>query len=1025
MIDVYRYASNNSDDEDDDDDRGLSLWVAPLGLLSLPASTAGFLTPLLSLVALVVHGGVGAQTCSPQCSICLPDVTVCHGLSRVIAVNHGTKTLLLTDGAISELRISDFSELSSLTLAAFSRNAVARIDDGAFRNLSDLRSLLLDGNSLSVSSITARTFEGLRSLRDLRLDGNALSAVRAEWFGDLAALDYLHLGGNVIASVASDAFWPSVLSNLTGLNLTGNLLAHVDRNAFRGLARLRWVDLDGNSLSAMPNAFAFSPELRSVRLGRNPWDCDDCGLLQLSAFLRAFLWPPNGTVAGEASGLRCAGPKSRTSWTILNVTAANCDTEDALGPSSPVKLMALCGEYVFLIVLLCILEALFAVVIIVATICHHKLHPLAWPQQQPQAKPPVAATSQHRGAPARTSKGEKEQRQEEEDIHVSDCASLGSTASRPEGAASGPRGGAAPHASGPPVANGRWRDGHSMGVASSKAQANFSMGDYRAPNSNLFAAALGMGPANLSGDADRRDSPTSAGHGSYPSSAVRSGGRTNRVSPESGNLPARHHPRDMFSAQLSPRGGRRIDESFSADKIEIVARGALLLPPPLPWERPRRGLGGLGPSASSSQSPPCSSSSVLNAVKLEGNGATSRDDRSTVVRTDGFLCHTHISRHITFLVPDANQLTGSSSPTGPPLNGRQPAQSPFRPSRARGGLGDGGQDAGSRKGGVGGKAACGAAAATGNVVRFIARPVQGGETPARPHVRPLPGDPKTEGGNRSRTSDEVGEPSAARRDEAQCCGGGEAAPPGGAVAEFGGTVTRGARRSQGSPPTEGEAPVVPWSATDVGVNCDDARGGEASGGSAESAPVVPSRPSCDECTGKYSMAAEGPSSCFASGPEEEPQVTEQKHAGPHPHHRPRSIEVITFAPDSTTSAAAGGGGTGHQGGPDGVRHQLSGARQPVVVVGTVGSESHPGLTTTFDGGSAPRAKAAAADNVGTMPGLAARTGEAGALRESENGESPGPGGGGGGSSSGKKLRLILPEQGSEASSEDRLNGKIK
>uniref|UniRef100_S4RGS2 LRRCT domain-containing protein n=1 Tax=Petromyzon marinus TaxID=7757 RepID=S4RGS2_PETMA len=231
-----------------------------------------------------------AQTCSPQCSICLPDVTVCHGLSRVAgAAPPHTKTLLLTDGTISDLRVSDFSELSSVTLAAFSRNAVARIDDGAFRNLSDLRSLLLDGNSLVVSSITARTFEGLRSLRDLRLDGNALSAVRAEWFGDLAALDHLHLGGNVIASVTSDAFWPSALSNLTGLNLTGNLLAHVDRNAFRGLARLRWVDLDGNSLSAMPNAFAFSPELRSVRLGRNPWDCDDCGLLQLSGFLRAFL----------------------------------------------------------------------------------------------------------------------------------------------------------------------------------------------------------------------------------------------------------------------------------------------------------------------------------------------------------------------------------------------------------------------------------------------------------------------------------------------------------------------------------------------------------------------------------------------------------------------------------------------------------------------------------------------------------------------------------------------------------------
>ncbi|MEQ2229510.1 hypothetical protein ILYODFUR_019605 [Ilyodon furcidens] len=126
-------------------------------------------------------------------------------------------------------------------------NKLSRVDDDTFRNLTQLRLLVLSRNQISYVSDDA--FRGLTRLGEVSLHTNRLTTLQARTFEQLPSLVNISLENNFIASLP--------LGFLKGLNNLGE------------------IDLRNNSL---PNLQQDSLDVftiaKDVLLQQNPWRCD-------------------------------------------------------------------------------------------------------------------------------------------------------------------------------------------------------------------------------------------------------------------------------------------------------------------------------------------------------------------------------------------------------------------------------------------------------------------------------------------------------------------------------------------------------------------------------------------------------------------------------------------------------------------------------------------------------------------------------------------------------------------------------
>jgi len=178
---------------------------------------------------------------------------------------------------------------------------VAKIEPGAFRGLSKLRSLILhrvhrdsltvlrlgtfDGlHELHTLHIGARAvepgaFAGLSKLRYLLLQRNSLTTLAPGTFDGLAELDGLELSENQLKTLEPGAF--RGLPALTQLILGGNQLRNLEPGVFDGLARLEFVHLKDNDLKTLkPGLFDGLTALEAVRLSSNELTDLDPALFQ-------------------------------------------------------------------------------------------------------------------------------------------------------------------------------------------------------------------------------------------------------------------------------------------------------------------------------------------------------------------------------------------------------------------------------------------------------------------------------------------------------------------------------------------------------------------------------------------------------------------------------------------------------------------------------------------------------------------------------------------------------------------------
>uniref|UniRef100_A0A3B5KVK7 Fibronectin leucine rich transmembrane protein 1b n=1 Tax=Xiphophorus couchianus TaxID=32473 RepID=A0A3B5KVK7_9TELE len=232
--------------------------------------------------------------------------------------------LHLDDNSISTVSIQDraFSGTPRLRLLFLSRNHLSSIPAGLPASLEELR---LDDNR--ISTIPTHAFRGLSSLRRLVLDGNLLANTRIadDTFSRLSNLTELSLVRNALQSPPVNL--PS--AHLVRLHLQDNGMTHIPRATLDGMKRLQRLDLSGNNLTSLPRGILRDTEsLELLLLRGNPWNCG-CNLRWLHSWLHG-----RGS-AVTVRGLVCQGPESVRGQSLRDLTSLMEQCEGPPAGSSP------------------------------------------------------------------------------------------------------------------------------------------------------------------------------------------------------------------------------------------------------------------------------------------------------------------------------------------------------------------------------------------------------------------------------------------------------------------------------------------------------------------------------------------------------------------------------------------------------------------------------------------------------------------------------------------------------------------
>lgn len=211
------------------------------------------------------------------------------------------RELLLDDNQLMEVPIQAIADASSLQQLSLSQNLIESVEE-EMPMLPELQVLKLNKNI--ISDIKQGAFAGLPSLNFLDLSDNNFTAVPTDSLCKLSNLTELRFGGNVIESIAPVAF--RGLFHLKKLNIDRqDMLEKIDARAFVDNINLERLRMDGNIAVEQlpPRLFHGNPklahisvrnnrlskvdashfpldQLKSLRLGGNPLQCN-CSLLWL------------------------------------------------------------------------------------------------------------------------------------------------------------------------------------------------------------------------------------------------------------------------------------------------------------------------------------------------------------------------------------------------------------------------------------------------------------------------------------------------------------------------------------------------------------------------------------------------------------------------------------------------------------------------------------------------------------------------------------------------------------------------
>ncbi|AWP16855.1 putative leucine-rich repeat transmembrane protein FLRT2-like [Scophthalmus maximus] len=209
------------------------------------------------------------------------------------------KMLFLTKNHLSGVPIGLPDDLKELRL---DENRIAVIAEEAFRNVTRLERLLLDGNLLTDEGIAPETFQDLVTLRELSLARNSLT------------FPPLFLPGEVLVK----------------LNFQENQINRIPARAFAGLHKLEWLDISNNQLQTLTQGvFDGLVSLRQLTVRNNLWLCD-CRIKWVVSWLKSL------PASLNVRGFMCYKPEKFRGMVIRELSAELVQCHSArTAPLSP------------------------------------------------------------------------------------------------------------------------------------------------------------------------------------------------------------------------------------------------------------------------------------------------------------------------------------------------------------------------------------------------------------------------------------------------------------------------------------------------------------------------------------------------------------------------------------------------------------------------------------------------------------------------------------------------------------------
>lgn len=170
----------------------------------------------------------------------------------------------------------------------FSHNSLTVLQSERFQKMEliNLQKIFLANNELI--RINDRAFRGLSNLVELDLSDNMLTSIPTETFQDYSSLMRLSLSGNPIRDLKTSAF--KYLSYLTTLELSNCQISVIEDEAFIGMDNLEWLKLDGNRIRTIRGAHILPDSLNGISLHGNRWACD-CRLMDVYGWLTSYTTP--------------------------------------------------------------------------------------------------------------------------------------------------------------------------------------------------------------------------------------------------------------------------------------------------------------------------------------------------------------------------------------------------------------------------------------------------------------------------------------------------------------------------------------------------------------------------------------------------------------------------------------------------------------------------------------------------------------------------------------------------------------
>uniref|UniRef100_A0A3Q2DH01 LRRCT domain-containing protein n=1 Tax=Cyprinodon variegatus TaxID=28743 RepID=A0A3Q2DH01_CYPVA len=153
----------------------------------------------------------------------------------------------------------------------------------SLKNIGEINSTVLQSEHLStitefqslnsgITGIAANAFSSFSNLKTLNLDGNSLTKINQNWLGNPAALHELSLNCNQIEVLKESDL--KRLTNLKSLKLNGNRIQTIYPESFSFQSVMVDLDLSENRLTRLPlQMMASLRSLTSISLHGNPWNC--------------------------------------------------------------------------------------------------------------------------------------------------------------------------------------------------------------------------------------------------------------------------------------------------------------------------------------------------------------------------------------------------------------------------------------------------------------------------------------------------------------------------------------------------------------------------------------------------------------------------------------------------------------------------------------------------------------------------------------------------------------------------------